>query len=368
MKIGIAGYSNTGKTTIFNALTKGTIETAAYASASAEPHIGMVKVPDKRIEELTRVHKPKKVTYEDVQYIDIAGIAMGSAKDEKTVKVLSHIRDVDAIIQVARGFSDENIVHVADTIDPISDAKNFELELILRDLELVENRLERIEHSIKRAATADKEVLNKEREVLTKCLAALEEESPLRQFEFDEDEIKVLNTYQFLSRSPEIVVVNADEDDLNSEKLENVESELIKYYEGKNTAVTSICAKIEEEIAQLSDEEAALFLEDLQIKEPALDKLIHLSYKLLGLMPFFTVGVDEVRAWTIKKNTTAAKAAGKIHSDIERGFIRAEVISYDDYMSVDYNMVKAKEKGLVRLEGKSYIMQDGDIVNFRFNV
>ncbi len=366
MKIGIAGYPNTGKTTIFNALTKGNIETTPYATTSVEPNIGTVKVPDKRIDLLTSAYKPKKVIFADVNYIDIVGIAMGSGRDEKTAKVLYHLRDVDALIQVVRGFSDDNVPHVSDVIDPLADAQNFELELILRDLELVENRLVALKKSLKK--TADKKTLQAEQAVLTKCLETLENENPLRQLEFEAEEEKLLRAYQFLSMCPEIVALNVGEDDLNSDDTKKTIAALEEYYSGKNTMVVCVCAKIEEEIGQLDADEAAMFLDDLGIDEPALNKLIHSSYELLGLMPFFTVGEDEVRAWTIKRGTTAAKAAGKIHSDIERGFIRAELISYDDYVASDKSMVKAKEKGLVRLEGKNYIMRDGDIVNFRFNV
>lgn len=365
MKLGIVGYSNTGKTTIFNALTKGNIETTAYSSASAEPNIGTVKVPDKRIDLLTKMYKPKKVIYADVQYIDIVGIGYGTARDEKTVKVLNNIKDVDAIIQVVRAFVDQNVPHVMDKIDPLTDAQNFELELILRDLELVENRIERIDNSLRK--TADKKLLLAEQEVLLKCKALLEDEKPLRQLDLTDEEAKMLANYQFLSKSPEIVVLNVQESGLNTDATKSTMKALEAFYAGKNTKVVCICAKIEEEIAQLPEEEALAFLEDLGIDEPALNKLIHLSYDLLGLMPFFTVGEDEVRAWTIKQNMTALKAAGKIHSDIERGFIRAETISYDDLIDAG-SMVKAKEKGTVRLEGKTYIMKDGDIVNFRFNV
>jgi GTP-binding protein YchF len=290
---------------------------------------------------------------------------MGSARDDKTVRILNHIRDVDALIQVVRSFKDDNVPHVKDKIDPVSDAQNFELELILRDLELVENRLERIENSLKKIA--DKKPLYEEKDVLLKCKQTLEDEHPLRQLELNEDENKLLRNYQFLSMCPEIVVLNVGEDDIKSDETKNTLDALLQFYKGKNTKAVCVCAKIEEEIAQLAEDEAAMFLEDLQIDEPALNKLIHLSYDLLGLMPFFTVGKDEVRAWTIRQNTPALKAAGKVHSDIERGFIRAEVVSYDDLISAG-DMVKAKEKGHVRLEGKSYIVKDGDIINFRFNV
>jgi GTP-binding protein YchF len=365
MKIGIAGYTNTGKTTIFNALTKGEVQTTAYSDTSTLPHVGVVKVPDGRIDTLSKMYEPKKTIYADVEYIDIVGIAMGSARDEKTVRILNHIKDVDALIQIVRSFKNDNVPHVKDKIDPVSDASNFELELILRDLELVENRLDRIELSLKK--TADKKPLYDEKDVLLKCKETLEDEHPLRQLELNEDEKKLIKNYQFLSMCPEIVVLNVGEDDIKSEETKSTMDALEHFYKGKNTKVACICAKIEEEIAQLDKDEAAMFLEDLQIDEPALNKLIHLSYDLLGLIPFFTVGKDEVRAWTVRQNTTALKAAGKIHSDIERGFIRAEVISYDDFIGAG-DMVKAKEKGTLRLEGKGYIVKDGDIINFRFNV
>ena len=281
----------------------------------------------------------------------------------RTKKVSDLIKDVDAIVHVIRGFEDESIVHPLGNVNPARDAETVELEMIFGDLELVEKRLERMEQGQKRGKKPDET----EKKILLKCKEVLEKETPLRDIEFSEEEQKTMRNLQFMSIKPVVIVLNVSEKDLNSEETTGTTSGLQKFFKGKQVKVLNLCGKIEMEIAQLSPEEASAFLDDLGIHEPALNRLIHVSYDLLGLISFLTVGEDEVRAWTVKKGTDAQKAAGKIHSDIERGFIRGEVVSFDDFIS-NGSMSAARDKGLLRLEGKTYEVKDGDIINFRFNV
>ncbi len=361
MKIAITGLANSGKTTIFNALTGMSLETTIYATVASEPHHGVVKVPDARIEKLSEIYKPKKTTYATVEYIDYIGLTKGDMEQNR--KVFDLIKDVEAVVHVIRGFEDETVAHPLGDIDPKRDAETVELEMIFGDLELVDKRLERMEQGIKRGKKPDEA----EKKLLLKCKEVLEGERPLRDVEFSEDEQKAMSHLQFMSIKPLVAVVNVGEKDMNSEKTTGIVELLQSLFTGKGVRVLSLCGKIEMEIAQLPSEEAAAFLDDLGIKEPALNKLIHVSYDLLGLISFLTSGEDEVRAWTIRKGMNAQKAAGKIHSDIERGFIRAEVIFFDDFISCG-SMSAARDKGLLRLEGKSYEVRDGDIINFRFNV
>ena len=361
MKIAVTGLANSGKTTIFNALTGLNLETTIYPTLTAEPHLGVVKVPDSRIEKLADIYKPKKTTYATVEYVDYIGITKGDIEQNKKVSDL--IKDVDAVVHVVRGFEDESIVHPLGNVNPARDAETVELEMIFGDLELVEKRLERMEQGQKRGKKPDET----EKKILLKCKEVLEKETPLRDIEFSEEEQKTMRNLQFMSIKPVVIVLNIPEKDLNSEKTVEAVSGLQKFFKGKQVKVLSLCGKIEMEIAQLSPEEADAFLNDLGIQEPALNKLIHVSYGLLGLISFLTVGEDEVRAWTVKKGTDAQKAAGKIHSDIERGFIRGEDVSFDDFIS-NGSMSAARDKGLLRLEGKTYEVKDGDIINFRFNV
>ncbi len=358
MKIGIIGLANSGKTTIFNALTGQDVPTTVYTTTEAQPHIGIVKVPDERVERLAQIYNPKKITFATVQYIDYLGITKGDMEQNR--KVLEMIKDVDAVLHVVRVFEDEAVVHPIGDVDPLRDAETVELELILSDLDLVEKRLQRMEESRKRGKKIDE----KEKAVLLKCKEALEGEQPLRDVEFTEEELLALRHLQLISLRPEVMVLNLQEEDLGTEKEKQLIKELKERF---NVPVTALSGKIEMEIAQLEAEEAEEFLSDLGLKEPAMWRLIRLCYEHLGLISFLTVGKDEVRAWTIKKGTPAQKAAGKIHSDIERGFIRAEVIAFDDFISAG-SMAEARERGLLRLEGKTYIVQDGDIINFRFNV
>ena len=361
MKIAITGLANSGKTTIFNALTGMNLETTIYATVVPEPHLGVVKVPDARIDKLTEIYKPKKTTYATVEYIDYIGLTKGDMEQNR--KVFDLIKDVEAVVHVVRGFEDETIAHPLGGTDPKRDAETVELEMIFGDLELVDKRLERMEQGAKRGKKPDEA----EKKLLLKCKEVLEGEKALRDVEFSEEEQKAMSHLQFMSIKPEVVVVNVGEKDMNSVKTKEIVASLQSYFAGKRVRVLSLCGKIEMEIAQLPSEEAAAFLDDLGIREPALNKLIHVSYDLLGLISFLTSGEDEVRAWTIMKGMSAQKAAGKIHSDIERGFIRAEVVSFEDFISCG-NMSAARDKGLLRLEGKIYEVRDGDIINFRFNV
>lgn len=361
MKVAIIGLANTGKTTIFNALTGLNIETTVYPTLSGEPHIGMVRVPDKRLDDLTALYHPKKTTCATVEYIDYLGITRGDIEQNK--KVFDLIKDADAIVQVIRNFKDESIVHPLGHTDPKRDVETVELEMIFGDLELIDKRLEKMEQGLKRGKKPDEA----EKKLLLKCKENLEKEVPLRDIEFSEEEEKAMRHLQFMSIKPEVIVLNVSETDISSDTTAAAVAELDAMFTGKQVKILSLCGKIEMEIAQLSPEEARVFLDDLGITEPALNRLIRVSYDLLGLISFLTAGEDEVRAWTIHRGTNAQKAAGKIHSDIERGFIRAELVSYDDFMACG-GMAGAREKGLLRLEGKQYEVKDGDIINFRFNV
>lgn len=369
MKLAIVGLSNSGKTTIFNALTGQNIETTIYPTLSGEPNYGIVKVPDKRVDKLAEIFKPKKVTYATVEYIDYIGLTKGDVAQNK--KVFDLIKDADAIVHVVRAFEDDTVLHPMNEINPMRDIEILELELIFGDLELIEKRLIRIEEGAKKG----KKPNEAERRLLLKCKDTLEKEIPLRNVIFDDEEKNAMKHLQFISIKPEVVVLNIGEKDLNTEKEKKLLSDIDNYFKAKHQdsslfthySSLSLCGKIEMEIAQLNPDEAREFLEDLGIQEPALNKLIHVSYDLLGLISFLTCGEDEVRAWTIKKGTNAQQAAGKIHSDIERGFIRAEVINFNDFISLG-SMSVAREKGLLRLEGKTYEVKDGDIINFRFNV
>jgi len=369
LKLAIIGLSNSGKTTVFNSLTGQNLDTTLYPTVSGEPHFGVVKVPDRRVDALAGIYKPKKVTYATVEYIDYLGLTKGDVEQNR--KVFDLIKDADAIVHVVRAFENEVVMHPLNEINPLKDIETLELELIFGDLEFVEKRLARMEESARKG----KKPSESEKKLLMKCREALEKEIPLRNVHFDEDEEKAMKPLQFISIKPEVVVLNIGEGDLNAEKVENVQKEVEAFFGSRDKgpssarphACLSLCGKIEMEIAQLSAEEARAFLDDLRIQEPALNKLIHVSYDLLGLISFLTVGEDEVRAWTIQRGTDAHKAAGKIHSDIERGFIRAEVVGYEEFITSG-TMHAAKEKGLLRLEGKTYRVKDGDIVNFRFNV
>jgi len=359
VKVAIIGLSNSGKTTVFNALTGQDIETTIYSTTSGDPNIGIVKVPDPRIEKLSEIFKPKKSTHATIEYIDYVGLTKGDLKQNR--KVFDLIKDADALVHVVRAFEDDSVIHSGGTTDPLRDIGTIELELIFGDLELIEKRLERMEDGKRRGKKPDES----ERKLLLKCKDFLMKEIPLRAVEFGEEEHKTLRSFQFLSTVPEIAVLNINEKDLNTNQPKDFLSSILKHY--PSLPVLALCGKIEMEISQLTDDEKKPFLDELGIDEPAANKLVHTCYAILGLISFLTVGEDEVRAWTIRKNTHALAAAGKIHSDIERGFIRAEVISFEDFMSAG-SLHAAREKGILRLEGKTYEVKDGDIINFRFNV
>ncbi|MBA1352983.1 redox-regulated ATPase YchF [Staphylococcus cohnii] len=360
---GIVGLPNVGKSTLFNAITKAGALAANYPFATIDPNVGIVEVPDSRLDVLTDMVQPKKTIPTTFEFTDIAGIVKGASKGEGLGnKFLSHIREVDAICQVVRAFDDDNVTHVSGRVNPIDDIEVINMELVLADLESVEKRLPKLE---KMARQKDKDAVNEVR-ILSRIKEALEEGNPVRSLEFTEEDQKYVNQAQLLTSKEMLYIANVGEDEIGDEDNEKVQA--IREYAGKESSeVIVISAKIEEEIATLDDDDRAMFLEDLGIEEPGLDRLIRTTYDLLGLATYFTAGVQEVRAWTFIKGMTAPQCAGIIHTDFERGFIRAEVTSYDDY--VEFNGENgAKEAGKQRLEGKEYIMKDGDIVHFRFNV
>jgi GTP-binding protein YchF len=359
LKVSIIGLSNTGKTTIFNALTGKNIETTIYPTTSGEPHLGMVKVPDRRIDKLSEIFRPKKTTHATIEYLDFIGLTKGDMNQNR--KVFDLIKDSDAIVNVVRTFHNEALIHPLGDINPLRDTETIELELIFGDLDLVEKRLAKIDEAIKRGKKPDES----EKKLLLKCKDFLMKEVALRDVEFHEEELKSMRPLQFLSIVPEIVVLNIGEQDINTEQSKNIQSILLSRY--PSLPVLPLCGKIEMEIAQLLPDERKPFLDEIGLDEPASNKLIHTCYDILGFISFFTYAGNEVRAWTIKKGTNAQKAAGKVHTDIERGFIRAEVISFENFVSAG-NIHTARDEGLLRLEGKTYEVRDGDIINFRFNV
>lgn len=361
---GIVGLPNVGKSTLFNAITKKNILAANYPFATIDPNVGVVTVPDKRLEFLNKLYVPVSLVPTAYEFTDIAGLVKGASGGEGLGnKFLSHIREVDAIVEVVRCFNDNNIIHVENTVDPIRDIEIINIELILADLEVIESRLGRV--SKKALTTKNKDDL-KEIELLTRIKEALEKNIPVRRLDFDEDELLILKPFHFLTLKPIIYMANIGEDEIAIGTNEYVEK-VVKYASGENARVIPVCAKMESELAELNDEDKLEFLNDLGIEESGLDKLIKATYDLLGLATYFTAGSDECRAWTFKKGMKAPACAGIIHSDFERGFIRAEVMSYSDLEK--YGSEKAvREAGKMRLEGKDYVMQDGDICHFRFNV
>ncbi|MBC8609761.1 redox-regulated ATPase YchF [Massilimaliae timonensis] len=364
MKLGMVGLPNVGKSTLFNALTNAGAESANYPFCTIEPNVGVVSVPDERLNYLENMYHPKKFTPAVLEFVDIAGLVKGASKGEGLGnKFLSNIREVDAIVHVVRCFEDPNIVHVDGQIGPKRDIETINLELIFSDIEILERRLSK---SIK-AAKADKK-LQGEVDLLERLIAHLEDGKTARSFDFTEDELEMIKQTPLLSNKPVIYAANLCEEDFSGNLEENrFYQEVCEIAKEENAAVLPICAKIEEDIADMDAEEKSMFLAELNLKESGLDRIIREGYSLLGLISFLTAGSDEVRAWTITRGTKAPRAAGKIHTDFEKGFIRAEIISFDDLVACQ-TMATAKEKGLVRLEGKEYVMQDGDIVNFRFNV
>ena len=364
LKAGIVGLPNVGKSTLFNAITKQKILAANYPFATIDPNVGIVNVPDKRIDKLSEMYQPNKTIYTSFEFTDIAGLVKGASKGEGLGnKFLSHIREVDAICEVVRCFDDANVIHVDGEIKPTRDIETINLELAIADLEIITNRIDKIK---KKAETnRDKEALQ-EYEILKKAKEALEQGKALRSIDFTKEEKILIKNFSFLTLKPIIYLANVKEDELALEDNPYVK-EVEEYAKKENSKVIKICAKVEEDLCDLSEEEKNEMFEVLGMKESGLDQLIKATYSLLGLKTYFTVGKDEVRAWTYKDGMNAKECAGIIHTDFEKGFIKAEVISYDDLIKYG-NELKVKEAGRARLEGKDYLMQDGDICHFRFNV
>lgn len=364
LKAGIIGLPNVGKSTLFNAITKKNILAANYPFATIDPNVGIVTVPDKRMEVLNNMYLPERLIPTTYEFTDIAGLVKGASQGEGLGnKFLSHIRETDAVVEVVRCFEDTNILHVDGDVNPIRDIEVINIELILADLEIIQNRLNKT--SKKAQMTKNKDEL-KEIELLERIKTNLEKNIPARKLGLDEEEKKIISSFNLITLKPIIYVANVGEEDILVGTNKYVE-EVKKYAENEQSETVMICAKIESELVELPDDEKKLFLEELNIEESGLDKLIKKTYKLLGLATYFTVGPDEVRAWTFTKGMKAPECAGIIHSDFERGFIKAEVMSYDDLVSCGSEK-DVKESGKMRLEGKDYIMQDGDICHFRFNV
>ena len=361
MKIGIVGLPNVGKSTLFNSITNAGAECANYPFCTIEPNVGVVPVPDERLDVLGKMYETEKITHAIIEFVDIAGLVKGASKGEGLGnKFLSHIRETDSIVEVVRCFDDSNIVHVDGSVDPIRDIETINLELVLADLETVNKRIERAA----KLAKGDKKYYEEE-DLFKKIRDHLEAGKPARTLELNDDEKEIIKDAFLLTMKPILYVANVSESDIGKE---NKYVEKVKEYaKSENSEVVQLCVKIEEELSSLEGDEKQEMLEAIGLDESGLDKVIKASYDLLGLMSFLTAGKKEVRAWTIKKGTKAPQAAGKIHTDFERGFIKAEIVSYDDLVRLG-SYQKAKEAGLVRLEGKDYVMQNGDIVEFKFNV
>jgi len=360
LKIGLLGFAKVGKTTLFNILTGAHVAVEKYASGKAEPNVGVAKVPEPRLDLLSSMFKPKKTTYAHVDFLDIVGLQKGEAKSID----LKELRNVDAIAHVVRAFRDDSIPHSEGAIDPRRDIGTMETEIILADLDVAQRRLERLELNIKKARNKEDEL---ELPVIRRCLEALERETPIRELDLTEEDVKKIRGFAFLTAKPLLVISNLDESDVPrmSDFVEKFGLE--SYASRRRLGLCAISARVEEEIASLEPSDARAFLDDLGLKEPAKDRLIRAAFGLLGLVQFFTVGEDECRAWPIRAGAVAPRAAGTIHSDFEKGFIRAEVVTYDDLVAAG-SIAAAREKARLRSEGKTYVVKDGDVINFRFNV
>lgn len=364
MSCGVVGLPNVGKSTLFNAITQAGAESANYPFCTIDPNVGVVEVPDERLTRLTEIVQPKKIVPTAFEFVDIAGLVKGASRGEGLGnKFLANIREVDAIAHVVRCFVDENITHVSGGVDPVRDIETINLELILADLETVEKRLERVKKNLKSGEKRAK----LEHDLLLRLQEALEQEKPARTVDVEEEEEKILKEFHLLTTKPVLYVANVSEEEIATVNQNEYVQQVKDFAAQEGAGVVVISAKVESEIAELEGEDKLMFLQELGIEESGLDQLIREAYKLLGLYTYFTAGVQEVRAWTIKKGTKAPQAAGVIHTDFERGFIRAEVVHYDELMASG-SMNAAKEKGLLRLEGKDYVVQDGDVMHFRFNV
>ena len=363
MKLGIVGLPNVGKSTLFNAITNAGAESANYPFCTIEPNVGMVTVPDERLDFLASIYEPKKYTPAVIEFVDIAGLVKGASKGEGLGnKFLSNIRNTDAIVHVVRCFDDENVIHVEGGTEPKRDVEIIDLELIMADMEMVERRIEKANKNAK----GDKKFLH-EAEVFKGLLEHLNEGKSVRSYECEPDDMELIATSDLLTIKPVIYAANMDENGISDYENNDYYKQLCTIAEAEGAQVLPICAKLEEEIAALEPEEREMFLEEMGMEQSGLDRMIKCSYALLGLISFLTCGPEECRAWTIKKGTKAPQAAGKIHTDFERGFIRAEIVAFDDLRECG-SMAAAKEKGLVRSEGKDYVMHDGDVTLFRFNV
>ena len=364
MKLGIVGLPNVGKSTLFNSLTKAGAESANYPFCTIDPNIGVVAVPDERLDVLTKMYDSAKTVPAVIEFVDIAGLVKGASKGEGLGnQFLANIRECDAIVHVVRCFDDDNVVHVDGSVDPVRDIETINLELIFSDLEILERRYSKAAHAAKNNKDAAKEA-----ELITALKEHLENGKSVRTFDAADDQKELLDSFTMLTGKPVIYAANVSEDDIADDGENNEYVKKVREWAAEEgSEVFVICAQIEQELAELDDEEKKMFLEDLGVKRSGLEKLIQASYSLLGLISFLTAGPKESRAWTIRKGTKAPQAAGKIHSDFERGFIKAEVVAYDDLIACGSEKA-AREKGLIRIEGKEYIMKDGDIVEFRFNV
>jgi GTP-binding protein YchF len=365
VNIGIIGLAASGRTTIFNALIKGKVDTKGYTHEASAPHLGVAKVPEPRIEVLSSILHPRKIVPAEITYIDVDASVKSLAKEKSPGQLLTHLGNVDTLINVVRAFKDDSIPHTEGSLDIDRDIANMNLELTFSDLAIMEKRLERIETSLKGAKPNERPVLLHEQEVLAQIKSGLEKDIPVRETSIAATEAKTIANFQFLTAKPLLIVVNIGEDQLD--KASSLEEQLNSRYNRPNCRVITLCGKLEMELSQLDDAAAGSFRADFGLTESGLQRVIKQSYDLLGLITFFTTASEEVRAWPIPKGTPAPKAAGKIHTDMERGFIRAEVISYDDLVKCG-SLVEARKKGVLRSEGKSYVVQDGDVITFLFNV